>query len=64
MEDLLTVSEVARLLRVDPTTVRRWIKDGTLEALSLPHKANRNSYRVKKSTLEKLLSTPDLSLEG
>ena len=36
MSDLLTVSEVARILRVDDTTVRRWIKEGALEALPLP----------------------------
>ena len=35
-EELLTVREVARRLRVDDTTVRRWIKHGTLEAVSLP----------------------------
>ena len=33
-EELLTVSEVARRLRVDETTVRRWIKMGSLEAPS------------------------------
>lgn len=30
MSDLLTVSEVARILRVDDTTVRRWVKQGRL----------------------------------
>ena len=28
MEELLTVQEVASILRVDQTTVRRWIKNG------------------------------------
>jgi len=54
-EELLTVSEVARRLRVDDTTVRRWIKSGALEAITLPHKGKRQAYRVKKSTLDKLL---------
>src|SRR5579875_1812041 len=31
--ELLTVSEVAQRLRVDDTTVRRWIKSGALEAI-------------------------------
>src|SRR5438094_3783330 len=60
MEELLTVREVARRLRVDDTTVRRWIKSGALEAITLPHKGRRQAYRVKKSTLDKLLKNPDL----
>jgi excisionase family DNA binding protein len=60
IEELLTVREVARRLRVDDTTVRRWIKSGALEAITLPHKGRRQAYRVKKSTLDKLLSSPRL----
>lgn len=53
--ELLTVREVARHLRVDDTTVRRWIKSGALEAIALPHAKKRQSYRVRKSTLDTLL---------
>jgi excisionase family DNA binding protein len=60
MEELLTVREVARRLRVDDTTVRRWIKSGALEAITLPHKGKRQAYRVKKSTLDELLQSPRL----
>jgi hypothetical protein len=35
--DLLTVQEVAKILKVDPTTVKRWVKLGALEAIALPH---------------------------
>ena len=59
-EELLTVREVARRLRVDDTTVRRWIKNGSLEAITLPHKCKRQAYRVKKSTMDKLLQNPHL----
>jgi excisionase family DNA binding protein len=55
MSDLLTVSEVADILRVDATTVRRWVKYGVLEAVSLPHARKRQSYRIKRETLEKVL---------
>lgn len=55
--ELLTVSEVARALRVDDTTVRRWIKNGVLEAITLPHQNKRQAYRVKRVTLDKLLTT-------
>jgi excisionase family DNA binding protein len=56
--DLLTVHEVAKQLRVDDTTVRRWIKNGILEAIPLPHRGERQAYRVRKSTLDKLLAAP------
>lgn len=60
LDELLTVREVARRLRVDDTTVRRWIKTGALIAVTLPHKGKRQAYRVKKSTLDKLLQSPEL----
>ncbi len=60
MEELLTVREVARRLRVDDTTVRRWIKSGALEAVTLPHRGKRQAYRIKKSTLDALLKSPHL----
>jgi excisionase family DNA binding protein len=55
-DELFTVREVARQLRVDATTVRRWIKNGALEAITLPHRGKRREYRIRKSTLESLLS--------
>jgi len=58
--DLLTVREVAKQLRVDDTTVRRWIKNGVLEAITLPHRGSRQAYRIRRSTLEALLSPPQL----
>jgi excisionase family DNA binding protein len=55
--ELMTVREVARRLRVDDTTVRRWIQAGTLAAVTLPHKGKRQGYRVKRSTLDALLQS-------
>jgi excisionase family DNA binding protein len=57
MNDLLTVSEVAQILRVDETTVRRWVKIGALEAVVLPHVNKRQAYRIKRETLDKLLAS-------
>jgi excisionase family DNA binding protein len=59
-DELLTVHEVARRLRVDDTTVRRWINNGILEAITLPHSGKRRGYRVKSSTLNELLKAPAL----
>ena len=56
--DLLTVREVAKQLRVDDTTVRRWIKTGVLEAITLPHVGTRQAYRIRRSTLDALLASP------
>jgi excisionase family DNA binding protein len=56
--ELLTVREVAKRLRVDDTTVRRWIKNGVLEAVTLPHRGKRQSYRVRGATLDALLASP------
>jgi excisionase family DNA binding protein len=55
-DELLTVHEIALRLRVDDTTVRRWIKNGILEAVSLPHVGKRQAYRVKASELDKILN--------
>ncbi|MBA2681835.1 MAG: helix-turn-helix domain-containing protein [Ktedonobacteraceae bacterium] len=56
-EELLTIGEVAQELRVDTTTVRRWITSGALEAVALPYNGKRRGYRVKKRTLDTLLNT-------
>ncbi len=58
--ELLTVREVARHLRVDDTTVRRWIKSGALEAITLPHRGKRRGYRVRKNTIDELFKSSSL----
>lgn len=55
MSELLTVREVAKQLRVDDTTVRRWVKNGAMEAVILPHVNARVAYRIKRETLNGLL---------
>ena len=55
MSELLTVAEVARILRVDDTTVRRWLKNGALEAVELPHVNTRMAYRIKREALDRVL---------
>jgi len=56
-DELLTVHEVAHLLRVDDTTCRRWIKEGILEAITLPHPRKRQAYRIKKSVIDEITTS-------
>ncbi|HEY7416421.1 MAG TPA: helix-turn-helix domain-containing protein [Ktedonobacteraceae bacterium] len=60
--ELLTVHEVARHLRVDDTTVRRWIKSGALEAITLPHRGKRRGYRVRKVTIDELFNSSSMPI--
>jgi len=61
MSDLLTISEVADILRVDDTTVRRWVKQGALEAVVLPHVNERQGYRIRRKTLDALLGDVEVT---
>lgn len=56
-KELLTVKELSDILRVDGTTARRWIKNGALEAVTLPHAGKRQSYRVRRTALENILQS-------
>ena len=55
MSELLTVSEVAHLLRVDAPTVRRLAKQGTLGVVVLPHVGGRPTYRIKRASVDKVM---------
>lgn len=50
MEEYLTTKEVAELLRIKPTTVRKWIGQGLLPAIGFGHL--NKEYRIAKSELE------------
>lgn len=54
-DDLLTVVEVAKHLRVDPTSVRRWIHEGHLDAIRLPGNGKYTKFRIKRETLERIV---------
>jgi excisionase family DNA binding protein len=60
-DELLTVQEVADRLRVNEATVRRWIKNGSLAAVKLPHRGKREIYRVRQSTLNAVLKGADVA---
>ena len=50
-DDLLTTAEVAQLLRVDPSTVRRYIDAGQLAGIRLPGRG----VRVERAELGRML---------
>ena len=43
MPDLLTVREYAERYRIDPETVRRWIREGLVKVVRLPHREGHRS---------------------
>ena len=65
MSYLLTVAEAARMLRVDTTTVRRYIKDKLLEPVfGLPNKdPRRHTWRVPMPSLAAMLKITEEQLE-
>jgi len=45
MDDMLTVTEVARLLRVHPNTLRRWSNEGRIGAYRISPRGDRRFRR-------------------
>ena len=52
MKKLLTVGEVAELLRVDPATVRVWLNDNKLKGVKLAG----GVWRISEASLLEFLS--------
>ena len=53
-DELLTVPEVAAMLRLDEQTVRKWLREGTLPGFRLGN--NRKAgWRVRRSELDDYL---------
>lgn len=52
LPDLMTIREVADLLRVSPLTIKRWGKKGKLPAIRINSRGDR---RYKKGVVLKLL---------
>lgn len=53
-EELVTIKEAAKILKVRRETIRRYIKHGHLKAVTLPG----GDYRLHERDLQKLLSRP------
>jgi len=53
-EELVTVEEAAKILKVRRETIRRYIKHGHLKAVTLPG----GDYRLYEKDIQRLLSRP------
>ena len=53
-EELVTVGEAARILKVRRETIRRYIKHGHLRAVTLPG----GDYRLREQDIKRLLTKP------
>lgn len=51
-DTFLTVDEVAQRLRVNPETIRRWLRSGRLAGVNLSDKAG---WRISEAALAKFL---------
>lgn len=56
---LLTIKDAAEFLRYEPKTVRRFIREGRLEAIKFGR-----SYRLKKSALERFVNDNETNKNG
>ena len=52
-DELLTVPEVARRLRLNPETVRRWLRQGKIKGSLMG--GDRGGWRVAASEVERFL---------
>ena len=56
MEKLFTPQEVAQKLKIDMSTVYRWIREGRLKAVKIGH-----FWRISESELNRLLKGDEQS---
>ena len=52
MTELFTVREVAKILKCNPQTVRRYIREGLLKAVTL-----KGEYRIRQEDLNAFLES-------
>lgn len=57
-DELLTVQDVAKRLKVNPETVRRWLRAGSMKGTLL---GDRAGYRIPESEVDRLLSGGSLT---
>ncbi len=57
---LVTVTDVADILKVSTVTVYRWVDEGTLEGIKVTGPGHsRSTYRVKSASVRRLLGVDE-----
>lgn len=51
-ERLLTIKEVADVLRLNPETVRRWVRAGKIRGILMG--SDKGGYRISSSEVERI----------
>lgn len=51
-DELLTVAEVAVILKVHEQTARKWVREGKIPGIYMG--SRQAGYRVKRSTIERI----------
>lgn len=57
-EELLTLDQVAEILKVNKATLRRWDVNGKLKAIRIGTRRGIGDRRYKKDDIDKILNTP------
>ena len=58
-EKLYTVNEVAEILKIDPHTIRQWLKEGTINGIRLGR-----YWRIRERDLKELYETGTARKKG
>ena len=56
LPELLTIKQVAKILNVHPTTLRRWDKNGKLKALRVGTRRGVGERRYRREDIGKLIT--------
>jgi excisionase family DNA binding protein len=51
-DDLLTVAEVAAILKLHEQTARKWVREGKIPGIYMG--SRQAGYRVKRSTIDRI----------
>ncbi|GAC1662327.1 MAG: hypothetical protein PVS3B3_33450 [Ktedonobacteraceae bacterium] len=55
-DELMTMQEVAQILRMDEATVRRWARSGIIDVIELPRVKKNTRYRMRRTAFDAMLN--------
>ncbi len=60
-EQVLTPDEAARILKVSPQTVRRWLRDGSIKGTKV---GGGKLWRISQATIDNFLESSNTDEQG